>query len=765
MKTSALQILVASMMLIGWGCENRSKPDSVTEENKGTAQVESQYATPQSFLQEPKRPDEITEEEIFEKASTGDEHSTSFLLDKIRLENDPKRLNELEKYIVESAERGNSEAQIEIRSLIKIGKIRLEKPNEIFVKYKQESDKSNLNSMVLMSQLLRTGTGTEANDEQATKLLEKAALEGHLVAQYLYGQAIQKGEGIKKDKSEGAKWIIKSAESGLGEAEASASSIFRIGLGVERNPEKAFLFAKKSHEKNKIDGSLSLSTCYVSGCGVEKNIHQAMKLAEDTLKRGSAKAYTQLAFIYNKQVKWESVFKYAKLGVEAGDENAAGVLGALYSWGSGTKQDTAVGEKLLRNAAKNGCPVANYVIGRNYYDKGDKKTAYEWYLKAGEEKHMEALVFLGRYYTEAINPVKKDTTKAFLLYQEAAELGSTTGKFNLAIAHMAGHGTHKDYRKGVELFVELAKEGAPEGFLGLGMCYHRGEGVVKNEAEALVQYYIANAYGENNSKEMIAYLEGRLTPASVVLCQQKAEQIFLKQKYEKEKELKEDDLEPRKENEAQTRKLPKPAGSGVLISKDGLFVTAYHVIESAKGIAVRTSKGAFNVKILAVDKLNDLALLKVKDPIGEMPAAPLAPSAKMKLGQTVFTLGFPNSDLQGFNVKMTKGEISSTTGIQDDPRQFQISVPLQPGNSGGALFDDQGNIIGIVVAKLSESVAKKYTGNTPENVNYAVKSSYVFPLLEQSKTQLTSPIEGPVPKLEDVVDRIKDACVMVLVEE
>jgi S1-C subfamily serine protease len=171
------------------------------------------------------------------------------------------------------------------------------------------------------------------------------------------------------------------------------------------------------------------------------------------------------------------------------------------------------------------------------------------------------------------------------------------------------------------------------------------------------------------------------------------------------------------------------------------------------------------VKILAVDKLNDLALLKVKDPIGEMPAAPLAPSAKMKLGQTVFTLGFPNSDLQGFNVKMTKGEISSTTGLQDDPRQFQISVPLQPGNSGGALFDDQGNIIGIVVAKLSESVAKKYTGNTPENVNYAVKSSYVFPLIEQSKTQLNSPIEGPVPKLEDVVERIKDACVMVLVEE
>jgi S1-C subfamily serine protease len=115
---------------------------------------------------------------------------------------------------------------------------------------------------------------------------------------------------------------------------------------------------------------------------------------------------------------------------------------------------------------------------------------------------------------------------------------------------------------------------------------------------------------------------------------------------------------------------------------------------------------------------------------------------------------------------MTKGEISSTSGIQDDPRQFQISVPVQPGNSGGALLDEQGNVIGIVVAKLSETVAKKYTGNTPENVNYAVKSSYVFPLVEQTDSKpLIQREQTPPSKLEDIVERIKDACVMVLVEE
>ena len=73
--------------------------------------------------------------------------------------------------------------------------------------------------------------------------------------------------------------------------------------------------------------------------------------------------------------------------------------------------------------------------------------------------------------------------------------------------------------------------------------------------------------------------------------------------------------------------------------------------------------------------------------------------------------------LQGFAPKFARGEIASLSGPQDDSRFFQISVPLQPGNSGGALVDDHGNLFGVVAAKLSARAAVKTSGALPENVN------------------------------------------------
>lgn len=82
--------------------------------------------------------------------------------------------------------------------------------------------------------------------------------------------------------------------------------------------------------------------------------------------------------------------------------------------------------------------------------------------------------------------------------------------------------------------------------------------------------------------------------------------------------------------------------------------------------------------------------------------------------------------MQGFAPKLSKGEIASISGMQDDPRYFQISAPVQPGNSGGALVDERGNVIGVVAAKLNAATAFSTTEALPENVNYAVKSSFLL---------------------------------------
>jgi S1-C subfamily serine protease len=112
-----------------------------------------------------------------------------------------------------------------------------------------------------------------------------------------------------------------------------------------------------------------------------------------------------------------------------------------------------------------------------------------------------------------------------------------------------------------------------------------------------------------------------------------------------------------------------------------------------------------------------------------------------------------------------KGEIASLSGPQDDARYFQISVPVQPGNSGGALVDERGNVVRVVSAKLSASAALKATGALPENVNYAIKSSYLLSFLE-SVPEVSAKLKEPYTKERKFEDVVKDAehpAVLVLV--
>ena len=104
---------------------------------------------------------------------------------------------------------------------------------------------------------------------------------------------------------------------------------------------------------------------------------------------------------------------------------------------------------------------------------------------------------------------------------------------------------------------------------------------------------------------------------------------------------------------------------------------------------------------------------------------------RLNLDQAVFTIGFPDIKLQGTEPKYTDGKISSSSGIQDDPNQFQISVPVQPGNSGGPLVDFSGEVRGVIVARLNEIAALRSTGTLPQNVNYAIKSSVLRQFLSQ----------------------------------
>jgi len=168
------------------------------------------------------------------------------------------------------------------------------------------------------------------------------------------------------------------------------------------------------------------------------------------------------------------------------------------------------------------------------------------------------------------------------------------------------------------------------------------------------------------------------------------------------------------------------SGTGFAISSNGIIVTNFHVIDGAKTIKVRGVNSDFNktykAKVLVSDKNNDLALIQIDD-YDFTSLGTISYTIKTRLaavGENIFVLGYPLRATMSDEIKLTNGIISSRTGFQGDITSYQISAPVQPGNSGGPLFDSQGNLIGIINAKHGGA----------ENASYAVKASYLINLIE-----------------------------------
>lgn len=172
------------------------------------------------------------------------------------------------------------------------------------------------------------------------------------------------------------------------------------------------------------------------------------------------------------------------------------------------------------------------------------------------------------------------------------------------------------------------------------------------------------------------------------------------------------------------------SGTGFYVNNEGYIATNYHVIKEASTIWVLCKqnglKQKFKATVFQTDKINDLAIIKITDStFVPLPGLPYQfASETIAAGSEVFSLGYPLADILGENVKFTDGKISSLTGINEDVTKYQVTAPVQNGNSGGPLFDNFGNIVGIIESRLNK---EKYNS---ENVNYAVKSGLLKNIID-----------------------------------
>lgn len=173
-------------------------------------------------------------------------------------------------------------------------------------------------------------------------------------------------------------------------------------------------------------------------------------------------------------------------------------------------------------------------------------------------------------------------------------------------------------------------------------------------------------------------------------------------------------------------------GTGFLISNEGYLVTNYHVVASSDSLFVTDKEGKpLRAELMLASRSYDLAIIKITnvDYVGKLNVPyVLSPSSKTQLGDRIFTLGYPKED-----IVYGEGYLSSRTGYLGDTTSYQISMALNPGNSGGPLFNEQGQIVGVISGKQNEK----------EGVAFAIKSDFIHKMIEMAERTLEVDIQTP----------------------
>jgi S1-C subfamily serine protease len=201
------------------------------------------------------------------------------------------------------------------------------------------------------------------------------------------------------------------------------------------------------------------------------------------------------------------------------------------------------------------------------------------------------------------------------------------------------------------------------------------------------------------------------------------------------------------------------SGTGFFITKQGHVLTNNHVVENCGLIRVFMDQAAWSdARKIATDAENDLALLSTD----LAPPRVAAPRAGLRLGEYVALFGYPYLDFLSASGNFTQGNVTALAGIGDDSRFLQISAPVQPGNSGGPLIDQSGNLAGIVTSKLDALKIAEANGDVPQNVNFALKASIVASFLESHEVSYTAGTKTAPLKPEELAAQAKSMSVLVL---
>ena len=508
------------------------------------------------------------------------------------------------------------------------------------------------------------------------------------------------------------------AEQGNADAQFALGVMYANGKGVAEDDTQAVYWYRKAAEQGDAPGQWSLAAMYKNGHGVVEDDTQAVYWYRKAAEQGDAYAQYNLGIMYDQgngvaEDDTQAVYWYRK-AAEQGYASAQFNLGVTYDFGYGVAEDDKQAVYWYRKAAEQGEARAQFNLGFMFdLGKGvaeDDTQAVYWYKKAAEQGHAQAQYYLGNIYAFG-NGIAEDNTKAVYWYRKAAEQENASAQYYLGFMFDLGKGVAEDDTQAVYWYKKAAEQGDATGQWSLATMYKYGEGVAEDYILAYKWANLAGAQGYKNAIELKNSLRQLMTPA----------QIAEAQRLSREWSPMQSTGEQGKAAATTKRKQNPPdyTGSSFVVSLNGHVLTNRHVVRGCGTLRV----GGQKTRVISEDANNDLALLRLEQSVNSVVSFREGRGAR--IGEKVVVAGFPLRGLLSSGLNVTFGNISALVGIGNDSRLYQISAPVNLGNSGGPLLDSAGHIVGIVTSKLNALRTAELTGDIPQGVNFAIKSSVI----------------------------------------
>ena len=247
---------------------------------------------------------------------------------------------------------------------------------------------------------------------------------------------------------------------------------------------------------------------------------------------------------------------------------------------------------------------------------------------------------------------------------------------------------------------------------------------------------IINSYAKNEINLKTNFIK-RLDEGLKKKALKENQKYYAKKKEEEDKGLNIDDSEI----------IPASSGSGFFVSKNGHMITNFHVIDGCSKIKAVYDGDEYDSSVLAVDKVNDLAIIKAN--INNQKAFSISNDGPQLL-EDVIVAGFPLGKKVSASIKATSGSVTAMSGNGDNFSEFQVDAALNSGNSGGPIINEKGNVIGVAVSKIQAQGV--------ESFNFGIKSSVVKTFASSNGLKFLSPNSRPM-KRKDLGNLVTTATV------